>query len=194
MTTDTKVLVSNCPFCGSNPRIEDGKKAYCQLHGDPSQPVVIRCADGSCPSNPCVKGGNIFNGGRPKAVGEAIRRWNTRVTSAIEAELRNALWDMLQGWTYVRKQHGDLYGVGWDRCQQAAEAAIANHETPAAIRNMADVHKKALEDIAGGWINDAGTMVVNGDWKGLFGAAQRMAANALAAAPSPSHPKSKASE
>lgn len=40
-------------------------------------------------------------------------------------ELVEALRDMLAGWKYIRRCHGDLYGVGWDRAQQKAEQAIA---------------------------------------------------------------------
>lgn len=39
--------------------------------------------------------------------------------------LLDALRDMAAGWRYIRKHHGDLAGVGWDRAQSAAEAAIA---------------------------------------------------------------------
>ena len=35
-----------------------------------------------------------------------------------------ALQDMLSGWKYIRKNHGDLYGVGWDRAQTKAEQAL----------------------------------------------------------------------
>lgn len=47
-------------------------------------------------------------------------------------ELRAALHDMLAGWRYIRSTHGDLYGVGWDRAQQKAEAALneAQQEKP----------------------------------------------------------------
>lgn len=38
--------------------------------------------------------------------------------------LRAALTDMLAGWRYIRQSHGDLYGVGWDRAQGRAEAAL----------------------------------------------------------------------
>lgn len=38
--------------------------------------------------------------------------------------LKDALRDMLSGWRYIRQTHGDLYGVGWDRAQQKAEAAL----------------------------------------------------------------------
>ena len=40
-------------------------------------------------------------------------------------ELREAMKDMLSGWKYIRQVHGDLYGVGWDRAQGKAEAALA---------------------------------------------------------------------
>ena len=39
-------------------------------------------------------------------------------------ELLEALWDMNAGWKYIRDQHGDLYGVGWDRAQNKADAAL----------------------------------------------------------------------
>ena len=39
--------------------------------------------------------------------------------------LRDALTDMYGGWKYIRSFHGDLYGVGWDRCDEKARAAIA---------------------------------------------------------------------
>jgi hypothetical protein len=38
--------------------------------------------------------------------------------------LREALKDMRSGWRYIRDSHGDLYGVGWDRCEQSATAAL----------------------------------------------------------------------
>jgi hypothetical protein len=43
-------------------------------------------------------------------------------------ELLDALRDMLSGWMYIREIHGDLYGVGWDRSQEKALAAIAKAE------------------------------------------------------------------
>ena len=46
-----------------------------------------------------------------------------RLTAEVEP-LREALADMLAGWRYIRQNHGDLYGVGWDRAQQKAEAAL----------------------------------------------------------------------
>jgi hypothetical protein len=44
---------------------------------------------------------------------------------AAAPELLEALEDMLSGWRYIRRNHGDLYGVGWDRAEEKAKAAIA---------------------------------------------------------------------
>ena len=49
---------------------------------------------------------------------------NARLIAAAP-DLLAALADMRSGWQYIREQHGDLYGVGWDRCEQSADAAIA---------------------------------------------------------------------
>ena len=45
-------------------------------------------------------------------------------------ELLEALKDMLSGWRYIRQDpaHRNVYGVGWDRAQEKAEAAIAKAE------------------------------------------------------------------
>lgn len=40
-------------------------------------------------------------------------------------DLLEALRDMYEGWKYIRSTHGDLYGIGWDRCDEKARAAIA---------------------------------------------------------------------
>ncbi len=40
------------------------------------------------------------------------------------AALVEALKDALSGWRYIRATHGDLYGVGWDRVEQKACAAL----------------------------------------------------------------------
>jgi hypothetical protein len=44
---------------------------------------------------------------------------------AAAPELLEALHDMLAEWVYIRETYGDLYGVGWDRAQDKANAAIA---------------------------------------------------------------------
>ena len=43
-------------------------------------------------------------------------------------ELLEALKDMRNGWRYIRETHGDLYGVGWDRAEDKANAAITKAE------------------------------------------------------------------
>ena len=43
---------------------------------------------------------------------------------AAAPDILEALQDMLSGWKYIRDQHGDLYGVGWDRAQDKANTAI----------------------------------------------------------------------
>lgn len=43
---------------------------------------------------------------------------------AAAPDLLEALQDMLAGWEYIRANHGDLYGVGWDRAQNKANSAI----------------------------------------------------------------------
>jgi hypothetical protein len=50
---------------------------------------------------------------------ELVHRWNSYPA------IREALEDMLSGWKYIREVHGDLYGVGWDRAQEKAKAALA---------------------------------------------------------------------
>jgi hypothetical protein len=53
-----------------------------------------------------------------------IHRGDVRLMEAAP-DLLEALQDMLSGWKYIREQHGDLYGVGWDRAQDKATAAIS---------------------------------------------------------------------
>lgn len=54
---------------------------------------------------------------------------NGRLMSAAP-DLLAALQDMLSGWQYIRKVHGDLHGVGWDRAQSSAAAAIDKATKP----------------------------------------------------------------
>ena len=56
---------------------------------------------------------------------------DTQKIVALETEvktLQEALIDMRSGWKYIRETHGDLYGVGWDRAQNKADAALAAGE------------------------------------------------------------------
>ena len=54
---------------------------------------------------------------------------NARLIAAAP-DLLAALKDILSGWRYIRQDpaHLSIYGVGWDRAQKAAEAAIAKSE------------------------------------------------------------------
>ena len=61
-----------------------------------------------------------------EAAGEELRRLH-----AANAELVEALRDMNEGWKYIRQVHGDLYGVGWDRAQDKADAALSKHKEQA---------------------------------------------------------------
>lgn len=36
----------------------------------------------------------------------------------------DALEDMWAGWRYIRSRYGDLPGIGWDRCEDAAKAVL----------------------------------------------------------------------
>jgi len=49
-----------------------------------------------------------------------------------EFHLREALLDMASGWRYIRQHHGDLPGVGWERCEASATAALALQPSDAA--------------------------------------------------------------
>lgn len=67
-----------CPFCGSVPYIDLGKRGNCQLHGEPYQSVIVHCKNTSCAARPSITAGDIYNGGKPKAEDEAIALWNRR--------------------------------------------------------------------------------------------------------------------
>lgn len=44
--------------------------------------------------------------------------------SSLVDQLVTALEDALSGWRYIRENHGDLYGVGWDRVEARASRAL----------------------------------------------------------------------
>ena len=81
----TLATILPCPFCGKTPRLEKGKKSFCQLHGEPSQPMIVRCANTSC-CRPQWAAGDVFNGGEEKAKLEVIEKWNTRHISEEDVE------------------------------------------------------------------------------------------------------------
>jgi hypothetical protein len=65
-----------------------------------------------------------------EAAKESLREHMTEIhrLRRVNAELLAALKDMHSGWKYIRETYGPLYGVGWDRAQKQAEAAIAKAE------------------------------------------------------------------
>ena len=57
-----------------------------------------------------------------------VRLKRALAAQAEARELREALADMHSGWRYIRAVYGDLAGVGWDRAEQKARAALAKKE------------------------------------------------------------------
>ena len=72
-----------------------------------------------------VKKLRIAQGGYGYSLG--VKEWLQPVCgeAADEIErLRAAAEDALAGWMYIRRTHGDLYGVGWDRVQTKLAEAL----------------------------------------------------------------------
>jgi hypothetical protein len=74
---DSKALL-NCPFCGAKPKLGMGQKGHCQLHGEPFQPVTIKCSNGYCIASGGVSVGDVYNGGHQAANDKARKKWNQR--------------------------------------------------------------------------------------------------------------------
>ena len=51
---------------------------------------------------------------------------------AVADGLSEALVDMRSGWRYIRANYGDLYGVGWDRCEKSSNEALARYHAAVA--------------------------------------------------------------
>lgn len=83
--------------------VRDGRMVYALEDGE------NRFYAGFAPGRNCLKG-------------EAEANAQLAMTAP---DLLEALQDMLSGWKYIREQHGDLYGVGWDRAQDKAQEAIS---------------------------------------------------------------------
>jgi len=69
-----------CPFCGASAHRGLFKKQGCSLHGDAVQYVRVYCSNPSCPAKPSILGGDIYCG-KEEAIQEAIKIWNTRLTT-----------------------------------------------------------------------------------------------------------------
>lgn len=83
---EQKHVPLSCPFCGGYPKIEQSTVHYCQLHGEPSQAMIVLCKNNSCRARPKVSAGDCynhtkaegFNAGKQRAIEEAIAIWNIR--------------------------------------------------------------------------------------------------------------------
>ena len=76
-----------------------------------------------------IRGQNVqvFNyPGQTEAIAKALcDRWNAfDANQARISELEAAASDALSGWMYIRANHGDLYGVGWERVEDALTKAL----------------------------------------------------------------------
>jgi hypothetical protein len=77
-----EIVVKTCSFCGSTPVFELGKRENCQLHGEPYQPMIIKCKNHQCFVKPSTTGGDIFNGGETEARKQVAKQWNKRTACA----------------------------------------------------------------------------------------------------------------
>lgn len=83
MTEHTQGLLP-CPFCGARPIIREGKKGYCQLHGEPNQGIKVFCPTSGCGAAAGVEAGDIYDNGVDKAKSEAVASWNRRAPALID--------------------------------------------------------------------------------------------------------------
>jgi hypothetical protein len=74
--------------------------------------------------------------------------------TSTEQLLREALEDLLNGWKYIRRTHGDLYGVGWDRAQSKGESALAALPAPAPAQPASPTDMAVYDSIAQGYFKD----------------------------------------
>lgn len=105
----------------------------CDQHGNPvGEQKVCKCSlrtalvgDGCAVCNPSLAQEYAFMAASDRAAEAVAERDKYK---ALAGELAKALRDMHGGWKYIRDVHGDLYGVGWDRCDESAAAALAKYE------------------------------------------------------------------
>ncbi len=74
-----------------------------------------------------------------------------RKTVAAEGMLlRTAARDMLSGWKEIRRSGGEseIYGIGWDRSQNAVELALNTPSTDAALN---EIKAQGVEAFADNW-------------------------------------------
>lgn len=61
---------------------------------------------------------------RAREAAQAVQEDELARLKEVNELLARAVEDLLNGWKYIRSTHGDLYGVGWDRAQDKADAAL----------------------------------------------------------------------
>ncbi len=76
----------------------------------------------------------------------AILRASRSSSEVLLKQAEEALSDILNGWRYIRQSHGDLYGVGWDRAEGKADAALTalRSRKPARVRLLTDAEMRSL--------------------------------------------------
>ena len=78
--------VRSCGSCGKQPQINRGPLTGCQLHGEPKQAIIVRCANPKCPTQPATKPiGDLYGIRGPKStIGDAVNAWNTHVVRSLQ--------------------------------------------------------------------------------------------------------------
>lgn len=86
---EVTVTTLACGSCGKQPQINRGPLTGCQLHGEPKQSVIVRCANPDCPTQPATKPvGDLYAPLGPKrAIEDAVKAWNTNTLRSMQ--LRN---------------------------------------------------------------------------------------------------------
>jgi hypothetical protein len=106
-------------------RDEDGAiDIFVEDFGNHNGPGCVTCGEKWC--HHCFQAEEVApcDGGEEKRARDEEKAALDRLHAAAP-DLLEALKDALAGWRYIREHHGDLYGVGWDRVEEAARAAIA---------------------------------------------------------------------
>jgi hypothetical protein len=103
-----------CKNAGS---LEHESKMFCGLHHPPAEKARYEKREAAYQAEKAKRFAE-WSAARDRAEEDARR------LAAFPA-LVDALEDMFNGWRYIRETHGDLYGVGWDRAEDKARAALA---------------------------------------------------------------------
>ena len=105
-------------LCGKPAKVIEDGKAFCGVH----DPERRRKRDAASTER--------WNAQRQQWAEQTRQRAEDARKLACHDQLVAALEDLLSGWRYIRETHGDLYGVGWDRAEEKAAAALAAAKVP----------------------------------------------------------------